>query len=277
MRSMRLAALTVAMTLAFSGLALARDHDDRYKEIITGTITTSNDHYKDRHEDRHHDWDRDRDHHWWGGITTGITIAGGKANANEPENMSAGNANIATTATTAARFTTAIPAATLAAAIMATRAADMAIPAQSTGAADTATVPAASASTKDGWRVRTRRARTSRKASPSTRIRGAPTTPTTDITATWATRTSIGRLTPRATVQVMNQTSAGPWPRLGILETRTFGNVSASIHSSSSKRHALIESGASNMLTTTVIQNDEPTLKDARVGRSHLHRKSFPL
>ncbi len=28
MRSMRLAALAVAMTLTFSGLALARDHDD---------------------------------------------------------------------------------------------------------------------------------------------------------------------------------------------------------------------------------------------------------
>ncbi len=28
MRSMRLAALAVAMTLVFSGLALARDHDD---------------------------------------------------------------------------------------------------------------------------------------------------------------------------------------------------------------------------------------------------------
>ena len=59
MRSMRMAALAVAMTLVFSGLALARDHDD---SIITGTITTSNDHYKDKHDDRHHDWDRDRDH-----------------------------------------------------------------------------------------------------------------------------------------------------------------------------------------------------------------------
>ena len=72
MRSMKLAALAVAMTLMFSGLALARDHDD-YK----------NDHWDkhgdhDRHHDRDHDhdkWrdrdhDRDRgrwegDHHWW--------------------------------------------------------------------------------------------------------------------------------------------------------------------------------------------------------------------
>lgn len=72
MRSMKLAALAVAMTLMFSGLALARDHDD-YK----------NDHW-DKHgdHDRHHDHDRDhdkwrdddhnrdrgrweRDHHWW--------------------------------------------------------------------------------------------------------------------------------------------------------------------------------------------------------------------
>jgi hypothetical protein len=57
MRSMRLAALTVAMTLAFSGLALARDHDDdRYKH----------DHYGDKHEDRNHDWahGHDNDHSW---------------------------------------------------------------------------------------------------------------------------------------------------------------------------------------------------------------------
>ena len=70
MRSMKMAALAVAMTLMFSGLALARDHDD-YK----------NDHWdkhsdRDRHHDRdHHDkkwWDHDhdrgrleREHHWW--------------------------------------------------------------------------------------------------------------------------------------------------------------------------------------------------------------------
>jgi Ni/Co efflux regulator RcnB len=50
MRSMRLAALAVAMTLAFSGLALARDHDD--------------DHNRDKHADRHHDSNHDRDHQW---------------------------------------------------------------------------------------------------------------------------------------------------------------------------------------------------------------------
>jgi hypothetical protein len=47
MRSIRLAALTVAMTLAFSGLVLAWDHDD--------------DHDRDKHADRHHDRDHDRD------------------------------------------------------------------------------------------------------------------------------------------------------------------------------------------------------------------------
>ena len=54
MRSMKMAALAVAMTLMLSGLALARDHDQ----------------YRDKHDrwdnhgdrDRHHDRDRDRDH-----------------------------------------------------------------------------------------------------------------------------------------------------------------------------------------------------------------------
>ena len=60
MRSMKMAALAVAMTLMFSGLALARDHDQ----------------YRDKHDrwddhgdrDRHHDRDRDRDrdHNNWG-------------------------------------------------------------------------------------------------------------------------------------------------------------------------------------------------------------------
>jgi hypothetical protein len=63
MRSMRLAALAVAMTLAFSGLALARDH---------------NDHYKDKHVDHHHD-----SNHAW--------TAGGKARGNANGNTSAGN------------------------------------------------------------------------------------------------------------------------------------------------------------------------------------------
>ena len=41
MRSMRMAALAVAITLMFSGLALARDHDDHK--------------YKEDHADRRHD------------------------------------------------------------------------------------------------------------------------------------------------------------------------------------------------------------------------------
>jgi Ni/Co efflux regulator RcnB len=58
MRSIRMTALAVAITLAFSGLALARDHDD-----------FKHDHYKDKHEDKHHDWshiwhnDRNHDKH----------------------------------------------------------------------------------------------------------------------------------------------------------------------------------------------------------------------
>jgi hypothetical protein len=51
-RTMRMAALAVAMTLAFSGLALARDHDDDHR---------------DRHarRDRDHDRDHDRDDRRW--------------------------------------------------------------------------------------------------------------------------------------------------------------------------------------------------------------------
>jgi len=50
---MRLAALTVAMTLVFSGLTLARDHDDRYK---------------DDHRKYDHDRDKQDNHHGWAGI-----------------------------------------------------------------------------------------------------------------------------------------------------------------------------------------------------------------
>src|SRR5213080_3911062 len=46
MRTMRMAALAVIMTLAFSSLGMARDHDD-------------DDHWR---RDRHHDHDKDRDH-----------------------------------------------------------------------------------------------------------------------------------------------------------------------------------------------------------------------
>ena len=55
MRSMRLAALAVAMTLAFSGLALARDHNDHWKDK----------HVNNHHEENHawdHVWNRGRDH-----------------------------------------------------------------------------------------------------------------------------------------------------------------------------------------------------------------------
>ena len=66
MRSMRMAALAVAITLMFSGLALARDHDDhKYHDYK----------YKDNHADRRHDSNHDNwrrgedhiksDHHWW--------------------------------------------------------------------------------------------------------------------------------------------------------------------------------------------------------------------
>ena len=53
MRSMKMAALAVAMTLMFSGLALARDHDQYNRQADRW------DKHGDR--DRHHDRDRDRD------------------------------------------------------------------------------------------------------------------------------------------------------------------------------------------------------------------------
>ncbi|HYM06414.1 MAG TPA: hypothetical protein VEU11_07620 [Terriglobales bacterium] len=57
---MRMAALAVAITLMFSGLALARDHDDhKYKED-----------HADRRHDSNYNWRRgedhdENDHHWW--------------------------------------------------------------------------------------------------------------------------------------------------------------------------------------------------------------------
>ena len=101
MRSMKMAALAVAMTLMFSGLALARDndHDKTKTNMITGTSTTTTTvimiaimtgkmitgqiAIMTRERER-----REREHHWW-----------------EREHA-------ATTATIAeARFTTAIPSA----------------------------------------------------------------------------------------------------------------------------------------------------------------------
>jgi hypothetical protein len=57
MRSIRMAALAVAMTLMFSGFALARDHDQDSKK---------NDHW-DKHadRDRHRDGDRNQHHDRW--------------------------------------------------------------------------------------------------------------------------------------------------------------------------------------------------------------------
>jgi hypothetical protein len=57
MRSIRMAALAVAMTLMFSGFALARDHDQD---------NNKHDHWDNPADhDRHHDRDRDQDHERW--------------------------------------------------------------------------------------------------------------------------------------------------------------------------------------------------------------------
>jgi len=73
MRSMKLATLAVAMTLMFSGLALARDHDDynnndRWDKHGDRDRHHDRDHDHDKWRDRDHDRDRgrwERDHHWW--------------------------------------------------------------------------------------------------------------------------------------------------------------------------------------------------------------------
>lgn len=76
MRSMRMAALAVAMTLMFSGFALARDHDqDNNKHDQWANHADRDRHHhrdrdqhQDRWQDRAHDRNRERlerDHHWW--------------------------------------------------------------------------------------------------------------------------------------------------------------------------------------------------------------------
>src|SRR6266581_2041202 len=96
------------------------------------------------------------------GIMTGITTAGNV-------NIAAGGAEAATMTVTTATIAAAQSTTVIRAATQATPAADMAIPARSTDAADTATAPAVSASTEGVWMVRTRPAKTSRKASLSIR------------------------------------------------------------------------------------------------------------
>lgn len=69
MRSMRMAALAVAMTLLFSGLALARDHDDKDRHDHWYNHDDHDRHHdRDKWRDRDHDRDRERwerEHHWW--------------------------------------------------------------------------------------------------------------------------------------------------------------------------------------------------------------------
>ena len=141
MRSMRMAALAVAITFMFSGLALARDHD----------------HDKDNKYDKHDHWDKhaDRVRHLTA-IMSGIATAGKTAITTATVNawnvtIIGGNVIATMTMATIAkgRFTTAIPRAIqagmaiLAAVFIATPAADipaagMAIPAQSMAAPATA-------------------------------------------------------------------------------------------------------------------------------------------
>jgi len=69
MRSMRMAALAVAMTLMFSGFALARDHDKDNNKHDHWDKHADRDRHHDRDRDQHHerwqDRDHDRDHDRW--------------------------------------------------------------------------------------------------------------------------------------------------------------------------------------------------------------------
>jgi len=69
MRSMRMAALAVAMTLMFSGFALARDHDKDNNKHDHWDKHADRDRRDDRDRDQHHerwqDRDHDRDHDRW--------------------------------------------------------------------------------------------------------------------------------------------------------------------------------------------------------------------
>jgi len=71
MRNMKMAALAVAMTLMFSGLALARDHDQYKDKHDHWDKHHDRDHHHDRDNDRYRDhdrwpsWGHDRDHDRW--------------------------------------------------------------------------------------------------------------------------------------------------------------------------------------------------------------------
>ena len=198
MRSMRLAALTVAMTLVFSGLALA------------GTMTTTT-----RTNTITHKYDHDKDRQMiitvvgrTCGITKGsdreMTIGSESERIRDHERWEREHRK---EATTAARFTTVIP--QLPGRLISGRRLRISRNRYGRGGYGGGKVPAARDTVRACRTARTRRARMLPKANRSTQIRGAQATPIMGTTAIWATRMFIRRRTIRATVQVINPTSAG--------------------------------------------------------------------
>src|SRR5439155_27283044 len=66
MRTMRMAALVVIMTLAFSSLGMARDHDDddHWRRARRHDHDKARDHDRRRDHERHERWERE-DPGWW--------------------------------------------------------------------------------------------------------------------------------------------------------------------------------------------------------------------
>jgi hypothetical protein len=144
------------------------------------------------------------------GITTEETIIG-EMSASENAITNVGNVNTATMATTEAQCITAILVAIRMAMGIPAAATDIPAPfMDAVGMAEATEVAVAGQATARAFKmVRIRLGKMWRKASHSTPTREDQVIPIMGTTATWATKMFIGRRTIRATVQVINPTSAG--------------------------------------------------------------------
>jgi cytochrome c5 len=148
------------------------------------------------------------------GITIGITtkeMTIGKMSASVNAIMNVGSVNTATMATTEARFITDILAAIRVALDIPAAVTDIPAPSMdAVGMAAATEVARAGLATARAFRmVRIRLGKMWRKASHSTHTREDQVIPIMGTTAIWGTRMFIGRRTIRATVLVINPTSAG--------------------------------------------------------------------
>jgi len=144
------------------------------------------------------------------GITTEETIIG-EMSASENAITNVGSVNTATMATTEARFITDILVTIRVAMDIPAAATDIPAPfMDAVGMAEATEVALAGQATAKAFRmVRIRLGKMWGKASHSIPTREDQVIPIMGTTATWATRMFIGRRTIRATVLVINPTSAG--------------------------------------------------------------------